>query len=393
MKAKKFPPLISVVVAIYNEENYVKRCIESIINQTYKNLEIILVDDGSTDLSGQICDEYAKKDNRVKVIHKINEGAVSTRKAGVKLAHGYYIALVDGDDWIDLDMYEKLLLQINDADIVVSGIIRNYNNHFIYEKNKIQDGIYTGSNLEEKVYQKMIYTGNFFERGLLPHLYKSLYKRELLLNNLLLVDNKIQLGDEMTCFYPAVLDAKKVVITSDCFYHYRMREGSLMDNNDGSNLLRFKIVYKYLQKRFSYNTNVRESLLSQLDYLMIYCLLLKEINVLQNDTGLFPYSNIEEDSKIIVYGAGRFGNSLVKYIRNHKKYTIIKWIDESRRVGCANELDNLEYDYILISVLIKEIGDEIEKQLINMGIPKYKIKRIDIKEIELKKEKIKVLLE
>ena len=99
--------LISVIVPIYNVEKYLTKCIESIINQTYKNLEIILVDDGSPDKSPIICDEYAKKDNRIKVIHKKNGGLSDARNYGMSLATGEYISFIDSDDYIDEEMYEK----------------------------------------------------------------------------------------------------------------------------------------------------------------------------------------------------------------------------------------------------------------------------------------------
>lgn len=226
----------------------------------------------------------------------------------------------------------------------------------------------------------------------MPHLYKSLYKRELLLKNLLLVADEIQLGDEMTCVYPAILDAKKIVIISECFYHYRMREGSLMDTNDGKNLWRFKIVYKYLRERFSEKITVKESLLNQLDYLMVYCLLLKEINVLQNSNELFPYSKIKEGGKIIVYGAGRFGNNLVKFIKSQQKYSLIAWVDESGKVDKIDNLKELDYDYILIGVLLHDIAEEIEKKLLQIGISKSKIRRIDEREIEIVRKKVANIL-
>ena len=92
--------LISIVVHVYNVAEYLHECIDSIINQTYKNIEIILVDDGSTDNSGEICDEYAKKDNRIIVVHQENKGPNSARKKGIIIAKGNYIGFVDGDDWI-----------------------------------------------------------------------------------------------------------------------------------------------------------------------------------------------------------------------------------------------------------------------------------------------------
>ena len=112
---------ISVIVSIYNIEKYIQRAVESICAQTYSNLEIILVDDGSTDSSGRICDEYAKKDNRIRVIHKKNGGLSSARNEGIKAATGEYIAFVDGDDWVDKSMYEDMLkaMYTYDADIAI----------------------------------------------------------------------------------------------------------------------------------------------------------------------------------------------------------------------------------------------------------------------------------
>ncbi len=117
-------PLISVIVPVYNVERYLHRCLDSIISQTYRNLEIILVDDGSTDKSPKICDEYCAKDGRIKVIHKENSGAASARNAGLDIAKGDYIAFVDGDDFIDVSMYQQLCdsIQSNGTDMSVCAI-------------------------------------------------------------------------------------------------------------------------------------------------------------------------------------------------------------------------------------------------------------------------------
>ena len=101
-------PLISVIVPVYKVEQYLDECVQSIINQTYKNLEIILVDDGSPDRCPEMCDEYARQDSRIKVIHKPNGGLSSARNAGIDIARGEYIGFVDSDDYIAHDMYEKL---------------------------------------------------------------------------------------------------------------------------------------------------------------------------------------------------------------------------------------------------------------------------------------------
>ena len=104
-------PLINIIVPVYNTEKYIRKCLDSIVNQTYRNLEIIVVDDGSTDSSGDICDEYAHKDARIKVIHKENGGVSSARNAALDLCTpgGDLVAFVDSDDWLELNMYETLL--------------------------------------------------------------------------------------------------------------------------------------------------------------------------------------------------------------------------------------------------------------------------------------------
>ena len=113
-------PLISVIIAVYNPGKYLKACLDSLVNQTYKNLEIILVDDGSTDNSLEICKEYAEKDSRIIVHHKENSGVSSTRNLGIRLAHGDYFSFIDSDDYLDLDTYEYLVNLINthNVDIV-----------------------------------------------------------------------------------------------------------------------------------------------------------------------------------------------------------------------------------------------------------------------------------
>ena len=124
--------LISVIVPVYNVEPYLNRCIDSIVRQSYTDLEIILVDDGSPDKSGKMCDEWADRDARIKVIHKENGGLSEARNTGIEAATGEYFGFVDSDDWIEADMYQDLLrtLETQHAELAVTGIIRDYGNGF-----------------------------------------------------------------------------------------------------------------------------------------------------------------------------------------------------------------------------------------------------------------------
>jgi glycosyltransferase involved in cell wall biosynthesis len=131
-------PKISIIVPVYNVEQYINRCINSLLGQTLKDIEIILVDDGSPDRCPQICDEYARKDSRIKVIHKKNGGLGYARNSGLELATGEYIAFVDSDDYVNINMYEKLYNETinNNFDIVYCGFIVENKDKSTYEENK-----------------------------------------------------------------------------------------------------------------------------------------------------------------------------------------------------------------------------------------------------------------
>ena len=132
---------ISVIVPVYNVEQYLERCVDSIINQTYKNLEIILVNDGSTDNSGQLCDELAKKDSRIRVIHKENGGVSEARNFGVKEISGEYVIFIDSDDYINKRMINVLYSQIKleEADVSVCGVMNVYENNHIPQARNINE--------------------------------------------------------------------------------------------------------------------------------------------------------------------------------------------------------------------------------------------------------------
>ena len=143
--------LISVIVPIYKVEKYLHKCIDSILAQTYTNLEIILVDDGSPDNCGKICDEYAAKDSRIKVIHQPNGGLSAARNAGLDIATGDYIGFVDSDDYIAPDMYEKLYnaLVKNDADMAICDYQR-FGNELPYDEMSLTTEVITGLQAMEK---------------------------------------------------------------------------------------------------------------------------------------------------------------------------------------------------------------------------------------------------
>lgn len=207
-------PLISVIVPVYNVEKYIVRCIESIINQSYKNLEIILVNDGSTDSSGKICDEYAADDKRIYVIHKKNGGQSTARNAALDLAKGEYITFVDSDDYINTDfvkiMYETII-RFN-ADIVQCGYIRGTENTFpdirINDNCKVID---INTALSTSIYDVVVWA--------------KLYKRKVI-GTIRFPEGKVH--EDEAVYYKFAYNSKKICILENKMYYYYMSPNSTM---------------------------------------------------------------------------------------------------------------------------------------------------------------------
>ena len=199
--------LISIIIPVYNVEQYLSRCVDSVINQTYKNLEIILVDDGSTDNSGKICDEYALKDNRIKVIHKKNGGVSSARNAGLDIAKGDYIGFVDSDDFIEHDMYEYLqnLIIEYDADISICSIEFIIKNKNIYKTLLKKDEL-LNTNEALKVFYTQLY------------IYNKLFNKCIMAD--LLFDTSVKIGEDMLFCLEYLKRCNRIIYGKEVKYHY-----------------------------------------------------------------------------------------------------------------------------------------------------------------------------
>lgn len=210
-------PLISVIIPVYNTKNYLKNCLNSIVKQTYNNLEIIIIDDGSQDGSGEICDAYAKKDPRIKLIHQKNAGLSSARNAALKIATGDYITFIDGDDSVTVDYVERLY-----------ELVKKYKTNFsicsfaeIYPERTVN----FGKNYSEKCFNTaecLRYMLN--EQGFTTTAWGKLYARELW-QNLNFPDGKIH--EDIGVVYQAVMKCNKIAYTPEPNYYYYQRKNSI----------------------------------------------------------------------------------------------------------------------------------------------------------------------
>ena len=242
---------ISVIVPVYNVEDLLPRCIESIMAQTKKNIEIILVDDGATDRSGAICDDYGKKDARIQVVHKTNGGLTSAWKAGAAAASGAYLGFIDSDDWIDADMYECMWESAvkYDSDIVVCGLVFDYEDPSIPKRNEIsgfEREYYDRKGLEE-LFSTLINDGRFFGRMLQPARVTKLYRKELVDKNMILCKEEVSVGEDMQLTLPALLDAKSMSVVKD-FYPYRFNQKSMTGKYDPKYLDKIKIMAERMKE-------------------------------------------------------------------------------------------------------------------------------------------------
>lgn len=209
---------LSVIVPVYNVEAYLRQCIDSIVGQTYRDLEIILVNDGSTDRSGDICDEYVARDPRIKVLHKANGGLSSARNAGMDVMTGDYVLFVDSDDWLDPNACEELMLQLveHDADAIHFGFIKEYESGQSYAQAIAEQPVITSPEKTLEMYAA---------RELEPMMCMYIYEVSSL-GTLRCQEGKIHEDEFFNLEYFASAP-RKVVISDGLYYHYRIRESSI----------------------------------------------------------------------------------------------------------------------------------------------------------------------
>ena len=250
--------MISVIVPVYNVEQYLERCVDSILNQTYADYELLLVDDGSTDGCPQICDDYAARDPRVRVIHKANGGLISARNEGIRAARGDYVCILDGDDWA----LENMLQFIHDTvarlpeppDMVLFAAHNVYADHMEDTLNNVPEGYYNRNRLEEEIFPYLIMDTR---TGLHPgriqaHTWDKAFRRELLAAHYTR-EERIRVFTDVPMTYECMLHCRNMYICNEPLYMYNKTNEDSIRARSRENLLTKSFYYlvSYMREHMS----------------------------------------------------------------------------------------------------------------------------------------------
>ena len=368
----KNKPRISVIVPIYNVASFLPKCIESILEQSFADFELILVNDGSPDNSNDICLHYQEIDNRIIILNKQNGGLLSARKAGLEYAQAEFISFVDGDDWVDIDFLASMyrIAELHAVDMVISGFVRAFEGRNEKMHPFYKQGIYLTSKLNDLL-NNMLNTSTFFQHGVSTYVWNKLFRRSILNKVLFLVPNEITMGEDAAITYSYMPHCVGIGITHSCNYFYRQRVNSMVKSIQSSELERnhlnnlvFYLNGALLPKLDK--TKLRRDLLYYL-----YSQALVRFGGLISDVDIhIPFLGLKKNDRVLVYSSGTFGQRLAAFNNVYNVFQLTSWIDldhvESNELGLQVDslFFNMEktYDSIIIASID---GSQIE-QILNV---------------------------
>lgn len=380
--------LISVIVAIYNIEKYLQKCVNSIINQSYREIEIILIDDGSTDSSGEICDGFEKMDNRVRVHHKKNGGLVSARKAGLDIAKGEYVIFVDADDYLDEILCQKMYEAIieDDLDFVHANYYENEDKKsksIREEKTCIFDG-------KEKVefISKSVFDGPFVKNKeynvIEPSIWSKIFRRDFIKKCYYMVPDSQSYGEDLVCLCSTILECKGMKVINDAFYHYCVRKGSMSHSFGIDNIVRNANLFRTLKELFK-NYGCLNRLNDSLNKYFINCVFqnLKEFETEYFHINRFSIGNVENlfGKKVIIYGAGEVGRDYYDQLSRIEQIDVVGLVDinyeninnRNHKVDGLYRLKENDFDFVIIAIADYFTSKEVEKNLCELGLNRDKL--------------------
>lgn len=372
---------LSVIVPVYNAEKYLHQCVDSILNQTLKDIEIILVDDGSTDDSANICDEYASFHKNIHVIHKKNDGPYGARLIGMKNCRTKYVTFVDADDFINHEAYVHAVDSMaNNIDIIMFDIY-NYSEQLNIkklDKTIFPYGIYNRDKIRKVIYPRLILDesgGN----GIHPHMVTKIFKFDLLYKVLVMYKNMSQYyGDDNITTYTAVKYAKTIEFINHAYYNYRARDIGVVPPYVLADNFFDEVYWMYNHLR---DTFIDEPVvMKQLDLFYIKAVNLRkkvyELSSTSTIRYMFPFDKVEKNKNIVLYGAGEVGKAYKAQISAINYCKSVLWVDKNYKkyhrhdVVSVDNIMNFVFDYIVIAVANVEVANSICEDLIGIGVSK-----------------------
>lgn len=239
---------VSIVVAAYNVERYIKQCVDSLIDQSFSNIEIVVVNDGSTDSTPEILKEYEKCDSRVILIHQENKGLVEARKTGIRNASGKYLLIVDGDDWIDADYVNNLVeaIEKNNSEMVVTDYFLSYRNENKPVSMNLDEGVYIGPELEQ-LKRSFLYSGTYYDYKVNPSLWNKMFILDIYKEKCMGTPSVIRFGEDLATLIPYIRECSGISYDKGCIgYHYRQCKNSMVRKYDPAFKNRIDVLMDYI---------------------------------------------------------------------------------------------------------------------------------------------------
>lgn len=374
--------LVSIIVPIYNVEAELRKCVSSILAQTYKDIEVILVDDGSPDNCGAICDEYASKDNRVVVIHKENGGLVNARKSGLEKSTGRFISYVDGDDWIEEDFIQSLVdcQKKFDVDIVAAGFSKDIGNISDDHANVIPTGFYDKQRMIAEVYPRMICAGPYFYFGICSYVWNKLFKKELLFESQMAVDPRISVGEDTSVVFSVLLKCNSLYISENASYHYYQKAFSMLKSMDSLEKEKEKVSWlnNYLIESLK-DAPAEYHLMDQIErYIDSLRIIRYGETSCSSRNKIF---DVAPTDRVAIFNSGIVGQNIYSIYAAKKIATITGWFDKDAKFYQAHGLNvqdfdqipNTEFDKIIIANLDEKSIQSAQKILESFRIDPKKI--------------------
>jgi len=391
MNFKNRVPLVSIIIPAYNSEDTISKCIESICAQTYKNIDILIVDDGSADNTIGLCGLFLEKDSRIRIIMQENQGPFNARKKGIFAAKGDFVTFVDSDDWLENDHIESLVYAMNQYDMVAAGFSRCDDRETVCVRNSLDEGVYDVTT--ERFWKEYLINPKVFEgapiAGIHNALWCKLFIREKCIDAVNLIpDVDAKMNEDYLFLFSYLMKSKRIIVVDKFSYVYvenkesvtqRMYMNYLRDYSD--------VLYKMIElsKDNEYADIIRSNLVKR----MIYesALLADKYmgcgKTLDRYEYYLPFDNEFIKKRIILYGAGKVGKSYCDYVMNNSiTISIVALVDsnidgQSSYRGIpvynASVINSLTYDIILISVKSSNLANQIKENLMSLGIDKSRI--------------------